>query len=357
MVATLPYSSNGRSQVSPPRRSLSQDSTPVPPVPEKSKPSKRSGKKNSAHADVIDRLDFSSVGPSTSSFLPSNAPRLMFFHPGFHHDGPFDACAPSRNRHRNKAPVAAWSTQTRQAIEEDFRAMNDSSRYEPPRKKVDAIAEAWGIHEPEPFEDFSAGGGQSNDYTRPHHTTSSRRAEETPPQSVRRREPRRTALPPPQPIFAPNPEEEIFASEPSPPPSPGDGAGMKRSRSLMQRIRKMRENPNMPVDNGDINGVQNTYESGGSGRPTHKSQNSFAGRLVGGGFKEQLPPPQENDMYVPAEAAQNKDLPRPPKINSVDSGEKGYFEQTDFIEQPPATGFGGKRSLMQRVGGVVRGRK
>ena len=62
-----PYYSNGRPQV-PPRRSLSQDSTPVPPVPEKSK-SKRSGKKGSTHADVIDRLDFTGVGPSTSSFL------------------------------------------------------------------------------------------------------------------------------------------------------------------------------------------------------------------------------------------------------------------------------------------------
>ena len=281
----------------------------------------------------------------------------MFLHPGFHHDGPFDACAPSRNRHRTKAPMAAWSAQTRQAIEEDFRATKETPVYEPPpRKKVDAIAQAWGIHEPEPFEDFSAGGGQSNDYIRPHYTTSSRRSEDTPPQSARRRDPpRRTALPPPQPIFVPDADDEILAPEPSPPPSPENGAGMKRSRSLMQRIRKMRENPNMPVDNGD-NGAQNTYESGGSGRPTHKSQNSFAGRLVGGGFKEQLPPPQENDAYVPAEGAKNKDLPRPPKINSVDSGEEGYFEQTDF-SRPSTTGLGGRRSLMQRVGGVVRGRK
>jgi len=80
-------------------------------------------------------------------------------------------------------------------------------------------------------------------------------------------------------------------------------------------------------------------------------------RLVGGGAKEQLPPPQENDMYVPAEAIVNKDLPRPPKINSANPGEKDYFEQTDGVEQPSATGLGRKRSLMQRVGGVVRGRK
>jgi hypothetical protein len=248
--------------------------------------------------------------------------------------------------------MAAWSDQTKQAVEEDFKVIKESPRYEPPRKKVDAIAEAWGIHEPEPFEDFSAGGGHSYDY-RPHHTIS-RRSEEAP----RRREPapRRVVLPPPQPIFVPGADAEFVApAEPSPPLSPGSGAGMKRSKSLLQRIRRMRENPNMPVGGGDNNGVQNTYESGGSGRPNHKSQNSFAGRLVGEGIKEQLPSPQEEDMYVPAETTQTKDLPRLPNANSSNSGEKGYFEQTD--EYLPATGLSRKRSLMQRVGGVVKGRK
>ena len=253
--------------------------------------------------------------------------------------------------------MAAWSEQTKQAIEQDFQASKEAPRYEPPRKKVDAIAEAWGIHEPEPFEDFSAGGGYSNDH-RPHHATLARRSEEAP----RRREaaPRRTALPPPQPIFVPGAEADFIAPEPSPPLSPGlgSGAGMKRSRSLMQRIRRMRETPNMPVNNGDGNGVQNTYESGGSGYPNHKSQNSFSGRLAAGGAREQLPPPQENEMYFPAEAAKNKDLPRTPKTDSANSGEKGYFEQQiDATEQPPAIGLGRKRSLMQKVGGVVKGRK
>jgi len=78
MATALSHFSNGRSQVPPPRRSLSQDSAPVPPVPEKekTKSSKRSGKKNSTHADVIDRLDFSGVGPSASSFLPPPKPHL-----------------------------------------------------------------------------------------------------------------------------------------------------------------------------------------------------------------------------------------------------------------------------------------
>ena len=261
------------------------------------------------------------------------------FPPVFHHDGPFDACAPSRNKHRIKAPMAAWSAQTKQAIEEDFIASKEAPRQEPPRKKVDAIAEAWGIHEPEPFEDFSAGGGHSNDY-RPHTAVYSRRSEEAP----RRREaaPRRTALPPPQPIFVPGADADFVAPEPSPPLSPG--SGMKRSKSLLQRIRKMRESPNMPVNNGENNGVQNTYESGGSGRPTHKSQNSFAGRLAGEGIKEQLPPPQEEDTYFSAEATKDKELPRRPNTNSSNSGD----EQLSL---------GRKRSLMQRVGGVVKGRK
>lgn len=250
--------------------------------------------------------------------------------------------------------MAAWSDQTKRAIEDDFRATKESPRYEPPRKKVDAIAEAWGIHEPEPFEDFSAGGGHSYDY-RPHHASHPRRVEEPP----RRRDaaPRRTALPPPQPIFVPGAEADFVPPEPSPPLSPGIGTGMKRSKSLLQRLRKMRETPNMPVNNGDSDGAQNTYESGGSGRPNHKSQNSFAGRLVGEGIREQLPSPQENDLYVPAEANKDKDLPLPPTTNGLGSGGDGYFEQTDVVEQPPATDLGRKRSLMKKVGGVVRGRK
>lgn len=88
----------------------------------------------------------------------------------------------------------------------------------------------------------------------------------------------------------------------------------------------------MPVG-GDSDDVQTTYDSGGSGRPNHKSQNSFAGRLAGGGVREQLPSPQEEV--------------------TANSGEAGYFDP----EQPPASGLGRKLSLIQRVGDVVRGRK
>ena len=111
----------------------------------------------------------------------------LLFHIVFHHDGPFDACAPSRNKHRTKAPMYAWTSINAEdeAVPARYRDKEDgvpalaydpsyssdvsrsppataqySSYYsEPPKKKVDAIAEAWGIHEPEPYEEFSAGGG------------------------------------------------------------------------------------------------------------------------------------------------------------------------------------------------------
>ena len=250
--------------------------------------------------------------------------------------------------------MAAWSEQTKKAIEEDFKVTRESPRYEPPKKKANPMAKAWGILESEPFEDFSAGGGQSND-PRLHPHSHSHKPEE--PSRRREAAPRRTALPPPQPIFVPGADTEFVPPEPSPPLSPGIGAGMNRSKSFLHRFRKMRENPNMPVGNGNIDDVQTTYESGGSGRPNHKSQNSFAGRLAGGGIREQLPSPQEEDTYVPPQATKSKNLPSLPETNSANFGEAGYFEQQIGTEQPSATGLGRKRSLMQRVGGVVRGRK
>jgi len=50
-------------------------------------------------------------------------------------------------------------------------------------------------------------------------------------------------------------------------------------------------------------------------------------------------------------------MPSPPEEDTANSGDAGYFEQQADVEQLPGTGLGRKRSLMQRVGGVVRGRK
>lgn len=59
----------------------------------KDKKSSSSRRKKGAPLDTIDRLDV------TGFFGPGN----------FHHDGPFDACTPHRNKHTKKAPVAAYA--------------------------------------------------------------------------------------------------------------------------------------------------------------------------------------------------------------------------------------------------------
>lgn len=56
------------------------------------KPSSSRRSKKGVPLDTIDRLDV------TGFFGPGN----------FHHDGPFDACTPHRNKHTKKAPVAAF---------------------------------------------------------------------------------------------------------------------------------------------------------------------------------------------------------------------------------------------------------
>ncbi len=123
---------------------------------------------------------------------------------------------------------------------------NYNSYYsEPPKKKVDAIAEAWGIHEPEPYEEFFAGGGDAdgpitNGSSMREARSNGRRTREDPTSR-----PRGARLPPPQPIFVGNgPEPEAH----SPQPSPGSGgANISRNKSIIQRIRKMRDSPNVPV--------------------------------------------------------------------------------------------------------------
>ncbi|KDQ63466.1 hypothetical protein JAAARDRAFT_120581 [Jaapia argillacea MUCL 33604] len=313
------------------KRSQSQDSVPTAADKSKGKPRKKS----SAHADVIDRLDYSGVGG-----------------PMFHHDGPFDACAPSRNRHKTQAPMAAWVPQPvggpPPAQKEDtftpgsYDSPYPSARayknafsyetYEPPKKKVDVIAEAWGMHEPEPFEDFSAGGGYGYDKSAPNSIYNGKEKNGHAPampvggkkprdmrqayrdrdhldaeiQESPRRPPnvqKRSNLPPPQPIFVPDAADYAVAApgpgEPeSPQSAPAHTGAMnipKRSKSLMQRIRKMRDAPNVPVGyeefpNGEQSPTSSNEDSGRSRgqvqvgsapnpRPTHRSQNSFLGRF------------------------------------------------------------------------------
>lgn len=129
---------------------------------------------------------------------------------------------------------------------------NYSSYYsDPPKKKVDALAEAWGIHEPEPYEEFFAGGG---DHDGPITNSSSMR--EAHSNGRRTREdltsrPRASnRIPPPQPILlgggGTGDGQEPEAHSPQFSPVSG-GANIGRNKSIIQRIRKMRDSPNVPV--------------------------------------------------------------------------------------------------------------
>ncbi|TCD69912.1 hypothetical protein EIP91_005736 [Steccherinum ochraceum] len=371
-----------------PRRSASQDSTPVPPEKDKGKARRPANKKGSSHADVIDRLDFSGVGPM------------------FHHDGPFDACAPSRNRHRTKAPMYAWSGAPLEdrdafaAAREIPPSAYPSSPYpttpgvyapyEAPKKKHDAIAEAWGVHEPEPFEDFSAGGGaiprNSGDFS----TTATRAAagngarktrdnrdprdkyreylDDAQPSPSRRQGGRRPNLPPPQPVFAA--DGEVESSSPPSPTLPASPGAPKRTKSLMHRIRKMRDSPNVPVNYDETNPEQELPSSPAENgavkptRPTHRSQNSFLGRLGRGAnvpSKEGISPTSESEQFVyvddPARVRKDKSLPATPPIKGETSPTEyadGYFESAAGGYATSPGGLGRRTSLLKKVKGVVK---
>ncbi|KAH7913016.1 hypothetical protein BJ138DRAFT_1171582 [Hygrophoropsis aurantiaca] len=385
------------------RRSHSQDSVlQAANALEKSKTKSR--KKGSMHADVIDRLDFTGVGPM------------------FHHDGPFDACAPSRNRHRTKAPMLAWGSS---APGEEAALHNESPyptpdvykdtfspTYEAPnRKNVDAIAEAWGIHEPEPYEEFFAGGGAarrdgetpsnsiyagreghgSRNGT-PRHSTGKRSKDGRDLREVYKeyldedlsklqsrdrergeyRRGGRRGLPPPQPILVP---EAQYIDTDGVQLSPALPGAPKRTKSLMQRIRKMRDAPNVPV--GYDEGIEPSSPVSPDGqysstRPTHRPQNSFLGRFGNGAtgaggrgnLKENTSPISDNSeayVYVD-EPRREKRLPATPyapgttRTPSGEDGRNGYFDGT-----PGSPGGGGglgrKTSLLKKVKDAVRGPK
>lgn len=300
-------------------------------------------KKSSQHADVIDRLDFTGVG--CMSLLSLSC--LSHLSPVFHHDGPFDACAPSRNKHRNKAPMYAWSGSPDPAQYGD--GPYPHLHPDPPKKKVDAIAEAWGIHEPEPYEEFFAGGGSarpdgdtpaSSIYNgRDSHAT--RTLPKRPrddlhlPKELHARTPtRRPLAPPPQPIFVPD-----SADLPQSPSSSSSPTGLpKRQKSLMQRIRKMRDAPNVPV-NPHYDRPLDDYPLSPA-RPAHKPHNSLLGR-----FAPKSPDPSEPFLLIDP-IPSNKDLPpSPPALAPTTSTESEFG------------GINRKTSIMKKVGRVVRGNK
>lgn len=255
-----------------------------------------------------------------------------------------------------------------------YKAFSNESTYDPPKKKVDAIAEAWGIHEPEPFEEFFAGGGTRGDtpassiYNGKDTHTPSRskrgkepRADDANPSSSRARATRRSALPPPQPIFIAD-TNDVPEMQPSGSPTTGFP---KRSKSLMHRIRKMRDAPNVPVAadyeeppaSPPPSGEYSPAGAGGS-RPSHRNQNSFLGGMFNGNSSK---PDASPESFVFIDAHTNKDLPATPHIprTAAENGTPslGYFEGSPTSPQvtSPGGGLGRKTSLMKKVGRVVRG--
>jgi hypothetical protein len=240
--------------------------------------------------------------------------------------------------------------------------------YEPPKKKVDAIAEAWGIHEPEPFEEFFAGGGNHGDTPtnsiyagkEGHNSRNKRRDSRDGYRDNDRSANRRSVLPPPQPIFASDPQPAMDMPTGSPPGTRPDGP--KRTKSLMHRIRKMRDSPNVPVGDDNVapssptNMEHSTSGQSGNSRPTHRSQPSFLGRFAGGrggsAQKDNTYPPENSEPFVFIEdsrgQSQNKELPQPPPMNA--SGSNGSYEG-----EAVSPGLGRKSSLLRRVRGVVKG--
>ncbi|KIJ45687.1 hypothetical protein M422DRAFT_29775 [Sphaerobolus stellatus SS14] len=334
--------------VTPPRtrRSYSTESPPAPP-PASDKPRRpKPTKKASMHADIIDRLDFSGVGAAM-----------------LHHDGPFDACAPSRNKNKQRAPMLAWSPTDGPNESLAHSSVDQGSPYYAaglyqgaggstsiPKKRVDALAEAWGIAEPEPYEEFAAGGGIAHKADTQPDSWSRRRDAE--PSRSRHNARSRPTLPPPQPIDLPgsralDPPSPTYGDGPYQPNPNGANAPVTRNKSLMARIRKMREAPNVPVTNDD----DSYSEEGASGpaensaRPTHKHQNSFLGRFrapgVGG---KPTSPTGEDFVYVDDKepAGREKELPPAPD---------------DYFPPTPDRGVGRKTSLMKKIKGGVRGRR
>lgn len=220
-------------------------------------------------------------------------------------------------------------------------------------KRRETIADAWGKGEPEPFEEFFAGSVG----------TAIKGAGETGLASAassiyggkeghgkRRERPLRRPtknLPPPKPIFPPDEETaipvDLNSTGPATSPGlggPGGPGGPKRSRSLMHRIKKMREQPNVPVgyDPGpnDEDPSSSSENQHGATRPSHRHQQSLLGKF---GNRSPTSPTfavdeEENDSPGP---------PISPRLQEQD----GYFSA------PPNSGLGRKTSIMQRVRGVV----
>ncbi|CUA77507.1 hypothetical protein RSOLAG22IIIB_02522 [Rhizoctonia solani] len=348
----------------PPSRSLSTDRLDRQVNEKARKTSPRPPTKKSSHVDVIDKLDYSGIGAAT-----------------FHHDGPFDACAPSRNKNKTRAPMYAFDDVPLQQAEDvnnknlspraqaTIMAMRQSPGSSPyaialntevannygqppsptyaakkkPSPKKSALAEAWGIAEPEPFEEFSAGRQSGYEQSSPMNgsltsvnnartgMTTSAYPEYPESRPLPTRRPSK-AIPPPQPIqlYPEFPEGEDPVPMSTAPSAYGARpGGPKRSRSLIQRFRKMRDSPNAPPADDE---------------PPMPPASDI--RLVN---QQRAPPVPERapaDPYY-AGGARDKNLPAPPPVANAEYFDKGH------VPVSPGGGVARKGSLMRKMKGVM----
>ena len=144
----------------------------------------------------------------------------------------------------------------------------------------------------------------------------------------------------------------------------------------MQKIRKMRDAPNIPVDAPATNGddpsppssVENYNGTDGArqGRPVHRHQNSFFGRFGRNTSSNgQLSPSDPDDQFVYVEKTRNSNKALPPRpmdtpLTPVVPNRDGYFDdgQAPYgAPTSPGAGLGRKTSLMRKVKGVVKNGK
>jgi hypothetical protein len=157
---------------------------------------------------------------------------------------------------------------------------------------------------------------------------------------------------------------------------PGSPSGIpKRTKSLMQRIRKMRDSPNVPLGYDDEipTSPTRTDQHQSTPRLTHRPQNSFLGRFAGGNgvitdrrgnIKENASPVLDNsESYVyidePRREKQLPATPYAPATVRTPSGEGRHVDYDGRPGSPPGSGpgLGRKTSLLKKVKDVVRGPK
>ena len=233
-------------------------------------------------------------------------------------------------------------------------AANYSSYYsEPPKKKVDAIAEAWGMHEPEPYEEFFAGGG---DHDGPITNSSSMREGRSNGRANSRR-PRLSptcfqSYPSPQPIFAGDFVGEAQEPEGYSPPAPHPVLAGLTSAAISLSYRVFVECAILPMY---LSALMRQWMLLLMVSPLSTPLSGVAmdsqlmvmilGRFARGGRRD-MSPAGPVDPYAYASDDRVKELPATPTSPYYDA------------PTSPGGGLGRKTSILKKVRGVVyRGSK